>query len=141
VSETFQLHDRIQSRRPSALPPVPEDADECDDLALYGLLRGNKERTLMLNFRLLDGTQDAFPLTLLERILYDPSFGITLRFVGVLVLIEGENLAMQPPSSVGLLDGLHRHRVPWIAEVDALHSAAKSQGGIVVNKIRIQTVY
>ncbi|MGL6075441.1 MAG: hypothetical protein ACRC8S_14900 [Fimbriiglobus sp.] len=140
MSETFQLHDRIQSRRPSVLP-VPEDTDACDDLASYGLLRGNKERSLMLNFRLLDGTQDAFPLTLLERILYDPSFGITLRFVGVLVLIEGVNLAMQPPSSVGLLDGLHRHRVPWIAEVDALHNAAKPQAGIVVTKIRIQTVY
>ena len=140
MCEPINLHDRIHSRR-TANPANDDDPDACDDLASYGLLRGNKERALMLNFRLLDGTQDAFPFTLLERILYSPSNGITLRFPGVLVTIEGENLAARPPSSVGLLDGLHRHRVAWIAEVDAFHGAAKSHDGIVVTKIHIETVY
>jgi hypothetical protein len=140
LSEPIPLHERIQSRR-TAVTPVEDDPDACDDLASYGLLRGNKERTLMLDFRLLDGTRDAYPLTLLERVLYEPSSGITLRFVGVLVTIEGHNLAVRPPSSVGLLDGLHRHRVAWIAEVDAFQVGAQSRDGIVVTKIRIETVY
>jgi hypothetical protein len=141
VTELINLQDRIHSRRAAAVPANDDDPDAYEDLASYGLLRGNKERALMLNFRLLDGTQDAFPFTLLERILYSPGVGITLRFVGVLVTIEGQNLAARPPSSVGLLDGLHRHRVPWIAETDMFHEAAKPQSGIVVTKIHINTVY
>jgi hypothetical protein len=140
MSELIDLQERMRSRR-VATQPASDDPDAVDDLASYGLLRSSKERVLMLEFRLLDGTQDAFALALLERILYNSSQGITLRFAGVLVTIEGENLAARPPSSVGLLDGLHRHRVPWIAEIDAFHAAVKSPQDILVTKIHIETAY
>jgi hypothetical protein len=114
MSETINLHERIQSRRAVATP-ADDDADSPEDRRSYGLLRGNKERAVMLTFRLQDGSEDAYPLTLLERVYFHPSQGITIRFVGVLVQLEGENLGATPSTGVGLLEGLlqQRKHVKW----------------------------
>lgn len=139
MSDTVNLRERVQSRRAAA--PADDEADTPDARRSYGLLRGNKERAVMLTFRLQDGSEDAYPLTLLERVYFHPSQGITIRFVGVLVQIEGENLGATPAAGVGLLEGLRRQRVPWVAEADPLHAGPPAGDDALVTRIRIETVY
>ena len=128
------LSERILSRRN---PIAEDDPDAIDDCGSFGLLRGVKERAVMLDFRFKTGNREAFPYTLLERIVYDPSVGISFRYPGALVKITGRNLARTPGTGVSLLEALHCQRVPWINEIDELHSAVKLNEAVIVTKIEI----
>ena len=103
MSDTLNLNDRIHSRRP-AVVAAEEDPNVCDDWGTFGLLRGVKERAVMLNLKLKTGDDDAFTYALLERVTFDRSTGIILRFPGVQVTLFGRNLKMPVISG-------HRHRV------------------------------
>ena len=95
---------------------------------------------MMLDFRFKTGNREAFPCTLLERIVYDPSVGISFRYPGALVKISGRNFTRTPGTGVSLLEALHRQRVPWIAEIDELHAAVKMNEAVIVTKIEILVV-
>lgn len=134
MSDTINLNERILSRRPA----VPDDdPDAADDCGCYGLLRGVKERAVMLDLHLKTGNRVAFAYALLDRVTYDPSAGLTLRFYGVEVKLVGRNLARPGASGASLLDALHRHRVPWIREVDELQSWPVAPDVTVVTQIEI----
>ncbi|VTS00429.1 Uncharacterized protein (Fragment) OS=Blastopirellula marina DSM 3645 GN=DSM3645_27907 PE=4 SV=1 [Gemmata massiliana] len=136
MSTTSLLHERIQGHR--TIPPE-DDPDACEDCGAFGLLRGVKERALMLDLRFRNGNREALPYALLERVSFDPSEGLTLRFLGAVVTARGRNLARPSSSGVTLLDGIHRYRVSWIGEVDELHAALKPADAVVVNRIEIIT--
>ncbi|MFO0835808.1 MAG: hypothetical protein U0638_12615 [Phycisphaerales bacterium] len=103
-----------------AVPPAGVltelDPDAAEDYACFGWLRGVRERALMLELRKLDGRVMAVGYAWLERVAYEPETGITLLLPGITVKIRGSGLNTSLPSGVRLLDGILRHRVPWIAE-------------------------
>lgn len=92
------------------------DADAAEDYACFGWLRGVRDRALMLELRKLDGRVMAVGYAWLERVEYEPEAGITLFLPGLTVKIKGSGLNTTLPSGVRLLDGILRHRVPWLAE-------------------------
>jgi hypothetical protein len=134
VSDAGFLNDRLLARRAG---PVEDDPDLFQDCGAYGLLRGSRERALMLECRFRDGNREAFPYSLLERVSFDPSEGILLRFPGVLIKFGGRNLSHSSLTNVSLLDAILRHRVSWVAETDELHAAAKPKEVAVVTSIAI----
>ena len=129
------LSERLSARR---IPAPEEAADAFDDCGAYACLRGARERGVMIDFRFRDGNREAFPYATLERVTYDPSEGLTLRFYGVRVLLQGRNFATVPVAGVSLLDAIHRHRVPWIREVEELHGKFMPDEAVVVMKIELQ---
>ena len=127
------LSERILARR----VPVDEDSDESDDCGAFGALRGNRERSLMLEFRLLGGQSEAFPYSMLERVQFDPSEGITLHFLGAKVLLEGRNFRTPANTGISLLDALLRQRVSWIRETEELRGKLEQGQVVVVTKITL----
>lgn len=140
-----------QPRRPS-LPglagsgprPAGDAKDEGDEAACraFGFLRGQRDRALMVEFRLATGDTVALPYSLLGPVRYNPSAGLLLRFTGdlvTLVLIRGSNLAAAVGGgSVNLTDrGLHRHRVVWVREMDAGEVSAAGRTEPTVDAIEI----
>lgn len=100
------------------------EPDAAEDYACFGWLRGVRERALMLELRKLDGRVMAVGYAWLERVEYEPEAGITLFLPGLTVKVKGSGPNTTLPSGVRLLDGLLRHRVPWLAEsgrAEALH--------------------
>jgi hypothetical protein len=138
-----------QPRRPSlpgltgsAPRPAGDPREEGDEAACraFGFLRGQRDRALMVEFRLATGDTVAFPYNLLGPIRYNPSTGLLLRFAGdvvTLVLIRGSNLAAAVDGgSVNLTDrGLHRHRVVWVREMDVGEVAAAGRSEPTVDAI------
>ena len=120
--------------------PVRDEAemDAVDDLGVFGYLRGVRDRAVMLELRKKDGSVTAFGYGWLERIEFDPTDGITLRFAGQTVKIVGRNLNVETRPNVRLLDGLVRHRVPWIREAAGTELSAASRSDSIIEEIQIE---
>jgi hypothetical protein len=127
------------SRPQPALVQPQADEDEC---MAFGYLRGIRDRSLHLQFRLKTGQCRSFPYGWLGPVHYDPSRGITLTFVGDIshkVTIEGRNLAAEVAESVDLLNrGILRHRVVWIREMEAGECRQLPEDVLTVERIRIE---
>lgn len=137
MSDTLNLNDRIQSRRP-AVVVTEDDPNSSEDWGTFGVLRGAKERAVMLNLKLKTGDDDdAFAYALLERVTFDRSIGIVLRFPGIQVTLIGRNLKQPVGSGVSLLEAIHRHRVSWISECDEVRSWTHAADVPVVTRIEI----
>lgn len=134
MGETSLLQDRILGRRAAAPEDDPDAAEDC---GAFGYLRGARDRAVMIDFRLAAGGREAFPYAHLERVSYDPSGGLTLWFLGARVTLAGRNLGRATAAGAGLLDALHRHRVPWVAEVDELRGALAGAEAVVVTRIDV----
>jgi hypothetical protein len=140
-----------QPRRPS-LPglggsgprPAGEPPEEGEEAACraFGFLRGQRDRALMVEFRLVSGDTEAYPYSLLGPIRYNPSAGLLLRFAGdliTLVLIRGSNLgAAIAGGTANMTDrGLHRHRVLWVREMDKHEATVVGRTEPTVDAIEI----
>ena len=124
---------------PSRDEAEPEAAaGQVDDLGAFGWLRGVRDRAIMLELRRRDGSVVALGYSWLERIEYDSSTGITLRFAGQTVKITGRNLNAELRPNVRLLDGLCRHRVPWIQEADEPSSLRADRQATVIERFEFQ---
>ena len=134
MNERTTLSDRLLPRRPAA---ADDDPDACDDCGVFGVLRGANARAAMLELRMKGGGREAFPYALLERLSFDPSVGLTLRFLGAEVRLLGRNLARPAGAGPSLLDALLRHRAAWVGEVDELRAAARSDDAVVVTRIEV----
>lgn len=123
------------------VPPARNDEtpDElADDYGAFSILRGVRDRSLMLEFRLKNGNVVALGYGWLERIEFDPSEGITLTFTGQKVVkIIGRNLNAEVRPQVRLLDGLIRHRVPWIAEADEPTAFGAARTVTIIERIAL----
>ena len=134
MNEITKLTERIASRRPI----VEDDPDAFEDCGAFGLLRGVRDRALMLDFRLKNGNREALPYSLLERVSCDPSDGLRLRYLGVTVTLRGRNLIKPATAGVVLFDAILRHRVPWIAEVEEVRSELLPSDAVQVTHIEIR---
>lgn len=118
--------------------PKPElDSDRDENLGAFGWLRGARDRALMLELRRRDGSAVAFGYSWLERIDFDAASGMTLTFGRQVVRIQGRNLNAESRPNVRLLDGLCRHRVPWIQEADEPTSLRADPIATVIERIEV----
>ena len=111
------------------------DAEELDDYASFGFLRGTRDRALMLELRKKDGTVQAVGYAWLERAEFDTSIGITLHVAGRTVRIKGRDLNGEIRPNVRLFQGITRHRVPWIQEADNATTMESRGKGLLVESI------
>jgi len=102
------------------------ESDGWDDLGAFGLLRGIRDRAIMLEFRKKDGNLLALAYAWLESVEFDPSEGITLQFGSRKIRLIGRNLNQ---TGTGLLSAITRHRLLWVQEADepAILQASASQ--------------
>jgi hypothetical protein len=130
-SVLHHLTDRVAKR----LPEPSEDADLVDDLVAFGWSRGVKDRNYFIEFRKKDGIITALPYMMLERVDFDPSEGITLKFAAQTVRIIGRNLDAEVRPNVQLLNGILRHKVPWIREMNVV-AADRDQPAPIVEALQ-----
>jgi len=130
----------------SGKPPVPptKDGDGGDEgsCAAFGFLRGIKDASGSLEFRLRSGNSMWFPYSWLGPWRFDPSEGLLLKFSGdavYLVLIRGSNLDKPlADSSINLTSGgLQRCRVLWIREMAEEEIERVGQTGPTIDSIVI----
>jgi hypothetical protein len=96
----------------------PANDDAIDDLGCFAWLRGMRERAPMLEFRRKDGRSVAYDYSLLRKVEFDPSEGITLHIDEEKIRIIGRNLDDESRPGIQLLRGIHYRRVPWVRELD-----------------------
>jgi hypothetical protein len=114
------------------------DAEGADDFGFFSVLRGVRDRALMLELRKKDGSVAALGYGWLDRVDYDPSAGITLRFGGTKVTISGRNLGAEVRPNVRLLDGILRHRVPWIREASEPEILQAAAAVLVIEELQVE---
>lgn len=108
------------------------DLNPTEDLGAFGWQRGLRDRCLMLELRKKGGNVLVLGYAWLHRIDFDPSEGLTLWFAGQKIVIRGRNLNAEVRPTVRLLDGLTRHRVPWIQEASQADvMEAKSEACVI----------
>lgn len=111
------------------------EAEQLDDLGVFGWLRGVRDRAVMLELRKKDGNILAVGYAWLDKVEFNPSQGIVLCLGGQKITIRGRNLNEELRPNVRLFQGLCRHRVPWIQEADEA-TFMESQGrGTLVEEI------
>lgn len=131
ILEKYRLHVR----------PEPESVstDEgLDDLGTFGFLRGSRDRALMLEFRFSDGSIVALGYSWLEQVAFNPSEGITLQFGRRTVKITGQNLDRAFLRNLQLVNGILRHRIPWLRESDHAEIMEASPEAVLIENITIE---
>jgi hypothetical protein len=124
-----------QNADPTALALVETDPDEIDDCGVFGYLRGVRDRAVMIELRKKDGNVRAFGYAWLAQVDFDPSAGITLYLGGQKVRIRGRNLNTEIRPHLRLFEGILRHRVPWLQEMDEPALMRAGEGETVIEKI------
>lgn len=114
------------------------ESEAADDFGAFSILRGVRDRAIMIEFRKKDGSVTALGNGWLEKIEYDPSDGMTLYFGSHKVTIVGRNLATEMRPNVRLIDGLLRHRIPWIREASEPEIMKAPPGSLVIEEIAIE---
>lgn len=125
--------ERIAMGRPATTP----ESEEIDDFLAFGMLRGIRDRAVMLELRLRDGTILGLHYSWLERAEFDPSTGITLTFGGHTVTITGRNLngCGDAEPQVRMFSSILRHRVAWIREGTRADGFTVEKGATFVERI------
>ncbi|HVS70808.1 MAG TPA: hypothetical protein VHQ47_06110 [Phycisphaerae bacterium] len=117
-----------QERQPAT------ESEGIEDLLAFGVLRGIRERAVMLELRKRTGNILAIDYGGLE-VEFDPSEGIVLHTMsGRKVVIKGRNLNAVT-QTVSLFHGLTRHRVSWVQEMGQNKLFQTEQGATVVESI------
>jgi hypothetical protein len=138
------LRSHTKSAAGSASPPKnsPEPDQGESSCAAFGYLRGLRDASASVEFRLRNGNSVWFPYHLLGPWQYDPSEGLLLKFSGdlmYLVLIRGSNL--DKPLTDGSINlthaGLQRHRVLWIREMTKEDVGRVGESGPTIDSIEI----
>lgn len=134
------------------LPPndqaIESAAEVSDDHGCFSVLRGVRDRAVMLEFHKKSGNIRAIPYSWIESVEYDPSEGVTLRSSVTVIKIKGRNLngASQasdgkgnsncgPGASAKLFAGICRHRVPWVREADRVSVISADADAAVIDSI------
>ena len=111
------------------------DPDGTEDLGAFGWLRGQRDRSVMLELRKKTGDILAIGYGWIERMEFDRSKGITLKCGGQEIRIKGRNLNSEARQQVRLFQGLTRHRVPWIQEADRASDLRADDKAVVIEAI------
>lgn len=115
---------------------ISADEPEIDDLGCFGWLRGIRDRALSVELRQANGNIVAIPYHGIERFDFDPSEGIVLTVSGGKVILKGRNLNAEARPTIRLFEGLARHRVPWIREVEGSEGLSAAGNATVVDSIQ-----
>ena len=118
--------------------PFEVGDDVIDDIGCFGWLRGLRERAPMLEFLRKDGRSVAYDYSLLRKVSFDPSEGITLHFDGEKVRIEGRSLGDESTPGIQLLRGIQNRRVPWVRELSEAELLVAAEGGTVVERFEFE---
>jgi hypothetical protein len=111
------------------------DTDGTENLGAFGFLRGNRDRSEMLELRKKTGNIRAIGYGWIGKVDFDPSAGITL-FVGEeTIRIKGRNLNAVASEKPSLLGGIVRHRVPWVGEADQSTLLQADKNSVLVESI------
>lgn len=130
--------DRYVGRTAEPSRKAVEEPEALDDLGAFSVLRGVRDRALMLELRMKDGSSTALSYAYLAKATFDPSEGIVLYFPGSTVRIIGTNLGSEVRPNVRLFQSLLRHRVAWIQEADQAESLQASGKSIVIDEIKVE---
>jgi hypothetical protein len=129
--------DRIVTRKPELASSATE-AESIEDYGAFGWLRGARDRAIMLELRFKTGRIHALGNAWLEGVEFDPSQGFSLYFGKKTVRIVGRNLHREIRPNVRLLDGLLRHRVPWLLEANQDVIMTAPPGGILIERLGVE---
>jgi hypothetical protein len=128
------------TERVSRKPQGDGDAEDIvENYGAFGWLRGVRDRALYLELRRKDGNVTALGYPWLESIEFNPSVGVTLKFTGHTVIIRGRNLNAEYRPNVMLINGILRHKVPWVQEADYATSISirPDKHSIVIESIEL----
>jgi hypothetical protein len=89
----------------------------------------------MLELRKKTGNILAVGYAWLERVEFDPSEGIFLDIGDQRILIRGQNLNAEVRPGVRLFEGITRHRVPWIRELELVPISGTDDSATIVDSI------
>lgn len=114
-----------------------------DSCAAFGYLRGIRERSEAIEFRLQEGHSMWFPYSWLGTWKFNPSEGLLLKFSGdlvYLVLVRGSNLDKPLADTTTNLttSGLARHRIVWMREMDRQEIEQVGETGPTIDSIQIE---
>src|SRR6516162_3218025 len=147
MNDEITYQDRLRGALlPGSKPPVPPpkngDGGEEDSCAAFGYLRGIRDSSASVEFRLRSGNSMWFPYSWLGPWRYNPSEGLLLKFSGdvvYLVLIRGSNL--DKPLADGSINlthaGLQRSRVLWIREMTEEEIKRVGESGPTIDSVLI----
>lgn len=111
------------------------DLESPEDVGAFGILRGVRDRSVMLELRMRDGSIVAVGYGYLDRAKYDPSEGIILSVVGQEVKILGRNLNSEVRPSVRLFEGIVRQKVTWVREASHREGMSAGDAETIVDSI------
>ena len=111
------------------------EAAPLNDFVAFGWLRGIRDSAPMLELRKKTGTILAVGYSWLEKAEFDPSEGIFLDIGDQRIAIRGRNLNAEVRPGVRLFEGITRHRVSWILEIDGVRAMAVTDSDCVVESI------
>lgn len=126
--------ERLDTRR--STPKEPEEESE-EDFGSFGYLRGIKERSIMLEFRFLNGNTEAMPYHSLERLVYNPSEGLLLQFHDGKIRLKGQKFNTVQSNGIVFLQALLRNRITWVQESDELKAKILDPNRVIFSKIEI----
>jgi hypothetical protein len=140
-----RLSEILHSEKKSRLIPRKEGETEGTEATCeaFAYLRGLRDTSASIEFRLREGNSVWFSYGLLGTWQYNPSEGVLLKFTGdvvYLVLIRGSNL--EKPLADGSINlthaGLQRHRILWIKEMTDEEIRRVGESGPTIDSIDIQ---
>lgn len=114
------------------------EQDSTEDYGVFGWVRGVRDRSIMLELRLKDGSVTSFCYAWLKKATFNPSEGITLDFSGESVKITGRNLDAELGPRIRLFNGILRHRVTWIQQADGAEEISAGPSTVVIEEITIK---
>ncbi len=111
------------------------ESDAAENLGAFGVLRGVRDRSIMLELRKKSGNVIAIGYGWIEKMEFDPSEGITLHAGGQKYRIKGRNLNAEVRSGVRLFESICRHKVSWVTEATQAGSVAAAKNATVIETI------
>ena len=111
------------------------EADGTEDLGAFGILRGQRDRAVMLELRKKTGNVIAIGYGWIDRVELDPSVGITLHLGNQRITIRGRNLNAEVRPQVRLFQQITRQKVSFIQEVDQAAAMKADKHSIVIDAL------
>ena len=111
------------------------EQDPIDDRGSYGVLRGQRDRALMIELRKKDGEVLAIPYAMIEQVHFVPGSGITIHAGGREIQIGGRQLNVEGSGRMGLLNAIARHRLAWVQEQSRAAWAESDSSATVIESL------
>jgi hypothetical protein len=135
MSGNGNILERISGRAGNGLSEQANNAEATEeDVGAFGILRGIRDRAIMLELRKRTGDILAIGYSWINRMQFN-SAEITLYCGDDKIIIKGRNLNSETRPQLRLFEGLTKHKVSFIQEADqsaALHAEMKT---VVVESI------